>query len=84
MHPKQGHRQHQVGSVDLLESRKSLQRELDRLNKWAEANCMRYNKAKSQVLPLDHNNPLQCCRLRAEWLESCPVEKNLRVMVDSS
>ena len=69
--------------MDLPEGREVLQRDVDKLDHWAEVNGKMYNKAKCWVLHFGHNNPMQCSRLGDEWLDGCQEERYLGLLVDA-
>ncbi|KAF7241621.1 NAD(P) transhydrogenase, mitochondrial [Varanus komodoensis] len=59
-----------------------IQKDLDRLWKWAGDNRMAFNVDKCKVLHLGHRNSCHKCRFGDKWLESSTCERDLGVLVD--
>lgn len=75
---------HMNETVSKVQGRAETQRNLIKLEKWADRNLMKSNEGKSSVLPLGRNSQRHQYSLRANQLKSCLAEKLLgRVLMEN-
>ena len=70
-------------SVDTLDGRDVIQRNLENLDKSTYWNLMKFNKVEWKMLHLGQGNPRYAYRL-GELIESSSVEKDLGVLMDKN
>jgi len=71
------------GVVNTPEGCAAIQRDLFRLQSWAQRNLMKFSIGKCRVLHLGRNNPMHQYRLGADLLESSSAERDLDVLEDN-
>ncbi|PKU38773.1 rna-directed dna polymerase from mobile element jockey- hypothetical protein [Limosa lapponica baueri] len=69
------------GTVNTLQGRDAIQKDLTALRDGPHANLLKFNKAKCKVLHLGWGHPKHKYRLGREWIESSP-EKDLGLLSD--
>ena len=62
------------GVVDTPEGCAAIQQDLDRLERWAERNLMKFDKGKCRVLQMERNSCMHLYRLEADLLERSSAE----------
>jgi len=45
--------------ISMLKGMAAIQRDLDKLKKWADRNLLKFNESKCKILHQDWNNPMQ-------------------------
>ena len=68
--------------VNTPEGWEAIQRDFDKLKKWACVNLMKFNKAKCRVLHLGRGNAWYQYRLGEEGIKNSPVKKDFGALVD--
>jgi len=66
----------------MLEGKGAFQRDLDRFERCAHVNLMKFNKAMCKVLYMGWGHAKHKYRLGGEWIKSNPEEKDLEVLID--
>uniref|UniRef100_A0A803T918 Reverse transcriptase domain-containing protein n=1 Tax=Anolis carolinensis TaxID=28377 RepID=A0A803T918_ANOCA len=71
------------GIANTPEDRSRIQNDLDRLERWAKTNKMKFNRDKCKILHFGRKNGYQRYRMGDAWLDSSVCEKDLGVLVDN-
>ncbi|KAJ7418295.1 hypothetical protein BTVI_29800 [Pitangus sulphuratus] len=69
-------------AIDTTQGQDAIQGKLDKPDRQAHENLMRFNKSKYKMLLLGQGNPRNEYRLGEEVSESSPVEKNFGILVN--